>query len=277
MRMLWIAALVLLTACAQNDKAVGKNSETGVRKSSAAPMTDDEIEKLKKTTLKQYAGKKPKSWGAYLPRIVRKITTNALVIALTFDACGGAHDGYDKDLIDFLIRERIPATLFINGRWMDKFPGEFRDLATNALFEIESHGLTHRPLSINGRKAYGIEGTRDASEMFDEIEENAQKIVRLTGRKPIYFRCGTAYYDDVGIDMIYKLGYKPIGFNVNGDAGTEYAKERILQEMMKAQGGAIVLMHMNHPEKETAEGVMLAVPELKKKGFVFVKLEGVVR
>jgi len=31
-------------------------------------------------------------------------------------------------------------------------------------------------------------------------------------------------------------------------------------------------MHMNHPEGETAEGLMEAIPELRKRGFKFVKL-----
>jgi peptidoglycan/xylan/chitin deacetylase (PgdA/CDA1 family) len=31
-------------------------------------------------------------------------------------------------------------------------------------------------------------------------------------------------------------------------------------------------MHMNHPEGETAQGVIEAIPEMKKRGFRFVKL-----
>lgn len=35
-------------------------------------------------------------------------------VALTLDACG---DGFDRDLIDYLIDRRIPATLFVTRRW----------------------------------------------------------------------------------------------------------------------------------------------------------------
>jgi hypothetical protein len=31
-------------------------------------------------------------------------------------------------------------------------------------------------------------------------------------------------------------------------------------------------MHMNHPEGETGEGVIEAIPELKKRGFRFAEL-----
>ena len=33
-----------------------------------------------------------------------------------------------------------------------------------------------------------------------------------------------------------------------------------------------LLMHMKHPESETAEGVIEAIPEIKKRGFKFVKV-----
>jgi peptidoglycan/xylan/chitin deacetylase (PgdA/CDA1 family) len=36
--------------------------------------------------------------------------------------------------------------------------------------------------------------------------------------------------------------------------------------------GDIALMHMNHPEAGTGAGIMAAVPELKKRGFKFVRM-----
>jgi peptidoglycan/xylan/chitin deacetylase (PgdA/CDA1 family) len=41
---------------------------------------------------------------------------------------------------------------------------------------------------------------------------------------------------------------------------------------MECPPSSIILMHMNHPEGETADGVIEAIPELKKRGFKFVKL-----
>jgi peptidoglycan/xylan/chitin deacetylase (PgdA/CDA1 family) len=41
---------------------------------------------------------------------------------------------------------------------------------------------------------------------------------------------------------------------------------------LKAPPSSIILLHMNHPESETAEGVIEAIPELKKRGVRFVKL-----
>ena len=36
--------------------------------------------------------------------------------------------------------------------------------------------------------------------------------------------------------------------------------------------GDIIIAHMNHPEAGTGAGIIAAMPELKKRGFKFVKL-----
>ena len=43
----------------------------------------------------------------------------AMEVALTLDACSGK---YDDDLIEFLIRNHIPATIFATKKWLDRNP-----------------------------------------------------------------------------------------------------------------------------------------------------------
>jgi peptidoglycan/xylan/chitin deacetylase (PgdA/CDA1 family) len=140
------------------------------------------------------------------------------------------------------------------------------------LFEIENHGWLHRPCSVNGRSVYGIKGTANSGEVFEEVETNGQKIERLTGRKPKYYRSGTAYYDEVALKIVEALGYQAVGFSILGDKGATYSAAQVKTALLTAGPGSIIICHMNHPEKETAEGIIAAVPELKKKGFRFVKL-----
>jgi len=68
------------------------------------------------------------------------------------------------------------------------------------------------------------------------------------------------------------LGYEVVNFNVLGDAGATYSKSQVKEALLNAPFSSIILMHMNHPEGETAEGLMEAIPELRKRGFKFVKL-----
>src|SRR5450631_1235073 len=85
-------------------------------------------------------------WGEFVNGVDEKILTQKKIIAFTFDACGGKNgNGYDKDLIDYLRKEKIPATLFVTGKWIDSQFNSFLDLSRDNLFEIENHGLNHRP------------------------------------------------------------------------------------------------------------------------------------
>jgi peptidoglycan/xylan/chitin deacetylase (PgdA/CDA1 family) len=215
----------------------------------------------------------PKEWGENVTGVKTALHTKDRVIALTLDACGGPNGkGFDVDLIDFLIRERIPATLFVNARWIEANMDLFMKLAHNPLFIVANHGYQHRPASVNGRSAYGISGTKSVSDLIDEIEPNAEKIRSLTGRRPLYYRSGTAYYDEVAVAVAGRLGHTVIGYTVLGDAGATFSKEQVRAALLKSTPGSIVILHMNHPGSGTAAGVRLAVPELVKKGFRFVRL-----
>jgi peptidoglycan/xylan/chitin deacetylase (PgdA/CDA1 family) len=155
---------------------------------------------------------------------------------------------------------------------MDANPDILQALSRDPLFEIANHGLNHKPCSAIGRSAYGIKGTKNIREIFDEIELNALRIQTATGSKPKYFRPGTAYSDEVCVEIANALGYEVVNFSVRGDAGATYSKKQVKEALLRAAPVSIILMHMNHPEGQTAEGVMEAIPELRKHGFRFVKL-----
>ncbi|WP_121413484.1 polysaccharide deacetylase family protein [Streptomyces mirabilis] len=220
----------------------------------------------------------PHTWGFDAPAVVHALPTARRVIALTFDACGGpGGSGYDRALIDFLRRREIPATLFINSRWIDANPAIFRRLAAEPLFEIANHGTRHRPLSVTGRSAYGIPGTRSAAEVYDEISGNRTKLTRLLGTPPRFFRSGTAYCDDVAARIVTALGERFVSFSVNGDGGATFTPEQVRTTVAAAPGGSIVICHMNHPRGGTARGITAAVPQLLATGHSFTRLSDALR
>ena len=228
----------------------------------------------KEGIISAFTGRVPQEWGTAVKGVKTRLKTDQKVLALTFDACGGSQsgNGYDAKLIKYLEDEKIPASLFISGRWMKKNLDILHNLAKKPLFEIENHGLKHKPCSVNGRSVYGIEGTRSVSELVDEIEQNGIKIQNLTGRKPKFYRPATAYCDEICVEVANALGYEVVNFSVLGDAGATYSKKQVKEALLNAPPSSIVLMHMNHPEGETADGLIEAIPELKKRGFRFVKL-----
>lgn len=223
------------------------------------------------------AGKAPTVWGEHPAGVATRLAGDAREIALTLDACGGATadaagNGYDADLIATLRREEVPATLFVNSRWIAAHPREFADLAADPLFEIANHGTAHVPCSVTGREAYGITGTDSPIAAAHEMDDNAQTITRLTGRMPRYFRPGTAYTDDVCVAIATRLGYTIAGYSLLGDAGATWDADRVTRALAGAQPGDIALLHMNRPAAGTAEGVAAAIPLLREKGFSFVRL-----
>lgn len=226
----------------------------------------------------RYGGREPHHWGFGVPGVLRRLPATGPVVALTFDACGGpGGNGYDRKLIDFLRRREVPATLFLNARWIDANPAAFRRLAREPLFEIANHGTRHRPLSVTGRSAYGIAGTRDAGQAYDEVAGNQRKLTRLLGAPPRFFRSGTAYYDDVAARIATDLGVRPVSFSVNGDGGATLTAGEVHRTVAHAHGGALVICHMNQPGGGTAEGIAAAVPRLLATGHRFARLCDVVR
>jgi peptidoglycan/xylan/chitin deacetylase (PgdA/CDA1 family) len=223
--------------------------------------------------LSRFAHRVPKEWGEKVKGVKTRLDTDQKVLALTFDACGGPKSsGYDAMLIQYLESEKIAATLFISGRWIDANPEVFKKLAGHPLFEIENHGFNHKPCSAVGHSAYGIKGTKSVEEIFNELEWNALKIRTLTDRKPKYYRPGAAYCDEICVEIANALGFEVVTFSVRGDAGATYSKKQVKEALSNAPPSSIILMHMNHPESETAEGLIEALPELKKRGVRFVKL-----
>lgn len=223
--------------------------------------------------VRRYQGVVPREWGEEVSGVRRRLKSHEKVIALTMDACGSAKGmGFDARLLDFLEKERVPATLFINSRWIGPNRAVFDRLAANPLFEIANHGTRHRPASVTGRSVYGIDGTGNVAELVDEIDGNARLLEELTGRRPRFYRSGTAYYDEVAVKIAADLGEQVAGFSVLGDAGATYPREKVRDALLAARPGDIVIIHMNHPESGTAAGVIDAIPELKKRGFRFVRL-----
>jgi peptidoglycan/xylan/chitin deacetylase (PgdA/CDA1 family) len=239
--------------------------------------SDSSYNQLKEKVITEYEHSKPGHWGEFVKGVDEDIVTQQKYIAFTFDACGGPHgNGYNKNLIEFLRKENIPATLFITGRWIDENFETFLTLSRDTLFEIENHGLNHKPCSIDGESEYGIHGTSDVADAFDEIEANARKIQALTRNYPHFYRSATAFIDEACARMAGQLGITAISFQVlSGDAVPFTPAVEIEENVLKnVTPGAIIIMHMNHPEWYTYDAMVKIIPELRQIGYKFVRLNG---
>jgi peptidoglycan/xylan/chitin deacetylase (PgdA/CDA1 family) len=217
------------------------------------------------------ANRTPAQWGMALPGIVTTFVPSGRQLALTFDACDHACDDV---LLDTLVRNNVPALLFICSKWIDANPGRVERLAANPLFDIGNHGTRHVPLSVTGRSVYGIRGTRSAAEAVDEVWTEQTRLSSLIGRAPAWFRTGTAHYDDVAVQIVRQLGLTPVGFSVNADNGATAKAAQVGAAISHAAPGSIVLAHMNHPGSGTAAGVAAVLPGMLAAGWQFVPSTG---
>ena len=221
--------------------------------------------------LAEFGHLRPQEWGLHVTGVVNN--SDSRHVALTFDACGGpGGTGCDHKLLKSLRSLNVPATLFINSRWITANRSLAAELAADPLFELANHGTLHLPLSVNGKSAYGIAGTANAAAVYEELMGNQALMQELTGVTPRFFRPGTAFYDEVAASMTRRLGMLPVNFTLNGDGGATFAPPTVAGEVAKAVAGDIVISHFNRPAAGTAEGYARALPRLLDRGVTFARL-----
>ncbi|MFO1218764.1 MAG: polysaccharide deacetylase family protein [Burkholderiaceae bacterium] len=196
---------------------------------------------------------------------------SADAVAITLDACGGE---FDRALVDTLIAERVPATVFVTQRWLARNPaGVAVLLAHPDLFDLQDHGTAHVPAIIGaGRRIYGLAGEPDLAHLQAEVAGAARTIERLTGHAPSYYRGATAQYDAQALQTIDAMGYRVAGFSVNADAGATLPRAAIVARLRAVRPGDVVIAHVNKPAGFTAEAFAEVLPVLKARGLRFVTL-----
>jgi peptidoglycan/xylan/chitin deacetylase (PgdA/CDA1 family) len=192
-------------------------------------------------------------------------------VALTLDACGGA---FDAKLIDLLVAQQVPATVFVTKRWLDRHSMAVRELlAQPELFELENHGTAHVPAIVGAHsRLYGMAGQPDVDHLRAEVLGAADRIRAVSGRAPRYFRGAGAAYDDTGRQTIEALGFRIAGFSVDADGGATLSAQAVAARLRVVKPGDVVIAHVNRPAGGTAEGFAAALPELRQRGLRFVKL-----
>jgi peptidoglycan/xylan/chitin deacetylase (PgdA/CDA1 family) len=270
--LLIITCLLVSSQCsfAQNSSKQNKLYHQAV-----VPFYTPEYLSFRANIAKKFKDEKAGKFGMFVSGTVEDIATQQKIVAFTFDACIGHSDDYNADLINFLKKEKVPATLFVSGLWIDGNLPIFKELASDSLFELENHGLLHRLCSINGESKYGIAPTTNVNEVIDEMELNARKMATLTGKRPKLFRSATTYTDETSTKIASALGMNVVSYDIlSGDAvaftPASVIRDNILQQIHQ---GAIIIMHFNHPKWHEKEALEMVIPILRKEGYKFVTLE----
>jgi peptidoglycan-N-acetylglucosamine deacetylase len=187
---------------------------------------------------------------------------NTKKIALTFDACPtGKADEYDQQVIDILLKEQVPATLFMSGRWVEKNVEKAKFLSAQPQFEIANHTYYHPHL---------LEKQDDR--IIREFKSSQAEIRKVTGKTPRYWRPPFGEINEHVAELAKKAGLVTIQYDIaSGDPDPGLSPKRIARVMLRdAQGGSIIVFHMNRNGKHTAEFLPEIIEGLRKRGFTLV-------
>jgi peptidoglycan/xylan/chitin deacetylase (PgdA/CDA1 family) len=184
------------------------------------------------------------------------------MIALTFDACPTTlPEEYDEKVIEILLREKTPATLFLSGRWVEKNQEKVKFLAGQPQFEIANHGFWHPHLL-----------EKDDGRILRELKRTQAIIKKMTGNTPRYFRSPYGEVDERVATIAKTAGLTTIQYDIaSGDPDEGLSPQRIVRSVLRdAKGGSIIVFHMNRKGVHTAEILPDIIDGLRKKGFTLV-------
>jgi peptidoglycan/xylan/chitin deacetylase (PgdA/CDA1 family) len=194
-------------------------------------------------------------------------------VALTLDACSGQTD---QRILDALVENHIPATIFVTGRWLRRnAPSVAIMKAHPELFQMENHGLNHIPAIDNQPRMFGLKTAGSLSAIRTEIEGGANAMTAATLTKPVWYRDATARYSDDAITLVHQMGYRVAGYSLNADVGASLLAGQVEKRISAAKDGDVIIAHVNQPTRVAGEGVVKGILALKQKGFHFVRLEDV--
>ncbi|KUL31050.1 polysaccharide deacetylase family protein [Streptomyces regalis] len=201
-------------------------------------------------------------------------------VALTFDADMTSDQGpraasgerFDNPGLVAALRElKVPATVFMTGRWAEEYPGQARAIGRDPLFEVANHSYSHHAFTDD---CYGLP-TVDEERMPTDVERAYAAFRRVGIRDPMpYFRFPGGCYDRRALKALTPVGVTAVQWDVvSGDAFATDARAVAREVLDGVRPGSVVVLHCTLSAAPTTERVVRSVvPELRGKGFRFVKV-----
>ncbi|GAB2868825.1 polysaccharide deacetylase family protein [Streptomyces deserti] len=206
--------------------------------------------------------------------------TQGRTVALTFDADMTADQGaraaagehFDNPgLIATLRALKVPATVFMTGRWAEEYPDQARSLGRDPLFEVANHSYSHYAFKGD---CYGLP-TVPEERMRVDVERAYAAFRRAGVPEPMpYFRFPGGCYDRRALKALTPTGVTAVQWDVvSGDAFATDADAVARQVLDGVRPGSVVVLHCTRSAAPVTErAVRTIVPELRRQGFRFVKV-----
>jgi peptidoglycan-N-acetylglucosamine deacetylase len=200
-----------------------------------------------------------------------RLPTDEHVVALTFDA--GANADAVAPILETLAAERVPATFFLTGAWIERYPEEAQRIGS--AHPVGNHSYDHPEFTALGDAAIRA-----------QLADTARLIRRATGQddRPL-FRFPFGDRDSRTLATVNAAGYGSIRWTVDtlgwqGTTGGRSVDSVIDRVVGTLEPGQIVLMHVgSHPDDAStldADALPRLIRDLRSRGYDFVSLSAFV-
>ncbi|WP_329124349.1 polysaccharide deacetylase family protein [Streptomyces sp. NBC_01465] len=218
--------------------------------------------------------------GGLTPVFSHGSRTRGKIVALSFDADMTASEGpraaagehFDNPrLIADLRRLKVPATVFMTGRWADEYPAEARSIGADPLFEVANHSYSHYAFTS---PCYGLPEL-GADSMRSDAARATAAFRRAGVRHTVpYFRFPGGCYNSAALRALAPLGMTAVQWDVvSGDPFAQDSDAVAEQVLSGVRPGSLVVMHCTESAAPaTDSAVRRIVPELRARGYRFVKV-----
>ena len=178
--------------------------------------------------------------------------------SLTFD--DGPNLGHDttmNDMLDLLEKYNIKASFFLIGNKINKENEKVIKRAFDMGCDIENHSWTHPDMAKLTRE-----------EILDEYNKCDEAIIKITGKKPEFFRppyisVSNLMHEVIDTPFICGHGCKDWELEVSADE-----RIKLLEEGTK--DGGLYLLHVMEGNTNTLKALETFIPELLSQGYTFV-------
>jgi peptidoglycan/xylan/chitin deacetylase (PgdA/CDA1 family) len=179
-------------------------------------------------------------------------------------------------VIDELDAKQVPATFFLSGKWMERYPDTVRRLAADPLFELGSHSYAHVGFAP---RCYHL-GLLPTSAMAADVERSEQVLQQFTDHPTRLFRFPGGCVNTAAMRAIQPAGVTVIGFDLaSGDAFGHSVTAIVRNTVSSVQNGSIIVMHVTggNTAPLTAQALPAIIDGLRGRGFTLVRVSDLLR
>jgi peptidoglycan/xylan/chitin deacetylase (PgdA/CDA1 family) len=202
-------------------------------------------------------------------------------IALTFDSnmtdamlhrldTGEIASYANTAVVDELTARHVPATFFLAGKWVQRYPDLTRRIAANPDFEIASHSYAHRGFTAH---CYGL-APEPPTDMAADVEHSFAVLAPFGGHQTRYFRFPGGCYDTAALRAIADTHATVVQYDDVADDPFNTNTAAITANVLRqAHDGAIVVLHITQANApRTADALPAIITSLQHRGYQLVTL-----